>query len=452
LAAFGTRSFRFQWPADLVTSWAFEMETIILGWYVMVNTGSVLWLTAFGALQLLGTLASPMFGVLGDRLGGRIVLCAMRGTYAVLAAFLTLLATAGWLTPAWVLVVAALSGIVRPNDLVLRNALIAETIPSGHLINALGLSRATMDSARVVGALAGAGLSTLLGIGYSYVFVTSCYAASLVLTLGVARRPPVPDPGASPRADVPGVVSVGLPRPSRWRELTDGLLRVVRTPELLAMMLLAFLVNLTAYPISGGLLPYVARSVFHADATGLGWLVAGFALGGLVGSIVTVLMGGLRRPQRATLVCTAIWYALLFAFGHVPSLGAGLLVLFAAGFVQNVAMISMTATLLAAAGEGFRGRVMGVRMLAVYGLPLGLLGLGFLIERAGYALTISAASAIGLVFTFLIAIRWRTSLWERAYDMGSLATGPPSPPTLGGVPGNPGRPSSPGGPSNSGTA
>jgi hypothetical protein len=32
------RSFRFQWPADLLTSWAFEMEALILGWYVLVTT------------------------------------------------------------------------------------------------------------------------------------------------------------------------------------------------------------------------------------------------------------------------------------------------------------------------------------------------------------------------------------------------------------------------------
>ena len=68
-AAFRVRSFRFQMSADLLTSWAFEMETLILGWYVMVHTGSVLLLTAFASLQYLGTLAAPMFGVLGDRLG-----------------------------------------------------------------------------------------------------------------------------------------------------------------------------------------------------------------------------------------------------------------------------------------------------------------------------------------------------------------------------------------------
>lgn len=406
------RSFRFQWPADLVASWAFEMETIILGWYVMVNTGSVLWLTAFGALQSLGTLASPMFGVLGDRLGGRIVLCAMRGVYAALAAFMTLLAITGWLSPPWVLVIAALSGIVRPNDLVLRNILIAETMPPTMLLGALGLSRATMDSARAVGALAGAGLSAFLGIAGSYAIIAACYLSSLALTFGTARARPVPDPSAPPRPAVAGATAIQASRPSRWRELVDGLVRVAATPELLAMMLLAFLVNLTAYPISGSLLPYVAKHVFQADATGLGWLAASFALGGLVGSIVTVVMGGLRRPERATFVCTALWYALLFGFGHARTLNAGLLALFVAGFVQNLAMISMTATLLAAAGERFRGRVMGVRMLAVYGFPLGLLILGFFIERAGYALTISVATGVGLLFTLLIAIRWRASVWD----------------------------------------
>jgi hypothetical protein len=165
LAAFRVRSFRFQWPADLLTSWASEMETLILAWYVMVNTGSVLLLTAFGSLQFFGTLAAPMFGVLGDQLGGRITLCATRAAHILLAAFTMVLALTGMLTTTWVFVAAALGGLVRPNDLVMRNALIGETIPSAHLFGALGLSRATMDSARVAGALVGAGLSTVLGMG-----------------------------------------------------------------------------------------------------------------------------------------------------------------------------------------------------------------------------------------------------------------------------------------------
>jgi hypothetical protein len=33
LAPFQVRSFRFQWPADLLTSWGIEMENLVLGWY-----------------------------------------------------------------------------------------------------------------------------------------------------------------------------------------------------------------------------------------------------------------------------------------------------------------------------------------------------------------------------------------------------------------------------------
>jgi MFS family permease len=427
LTVFRVRSFRFQLPADLLTSWAFEMETLILGWYVMVQTGSVLLLTAFASLQFLGTLAAPMFGVLGDRVGGRLMLCAMRASYAVVAATMMLLALTGMLTPAWVFALATLIGIVRPNDLVMRNTLIGETIPSGQLMGALGMSRATMDSARVAGALAGAGLSTLLGLGVSYVVVTSFYLVSLALTFGVARRPLLVDPGADPSPSSSGPSPYPLPRgergSSQWRELKDGLAYVLRTPELLAFMWLAFLINLTAYPVSGGLLPYVARQVYMVDATGLGFLVASFSFGGLLASLTVVMTGGARSPERSTLVHTAIWYTLLLGFGHLGSFGAGLLTLFAAGFVQNVAMISMTGALLAAADDRFRGRVMGVRMLAVYGLPLGLMASGGLIEWIGYPLTISGLAGVGLVFTLLIGIKWRASIWRRR--RASTATSAP---------------------------
>ena len=43
--------------------------------------------------------------------------------------------------------------------------------------------------------------------------------------------------------------------------------------------------NLTAFPLVNGLLPYVAKEVYGTDQTGLGYMVAGFALGALLGSI-----------------------------------------------------------------------------------------------------------------------------------------------------------------------
>src|SRR5262249_27973467 len=172
LSFFRARASRSQLPADLLTSWAFEMETLILGWFVMVHTGSVLLLTLFASLQFAGTLTSPLFGVLGDRLGGRFMLCAMRATYAGVAALFTILAFTGAVTTGRVFVLAGLVGIVRSNDLVMRNWLIGETIPAPLVGGAVGLSRAITDTARITGALVGASLSTALGVGSAYAAVT----------------------------------------------------------------------------------------------------------------------------------------------------------------------------------------------------------------------------------------------------------------------------------------
>ena len=123
------------------------------------------------------------------------------------------------------------------------------------------------------------------------------------------------------------------------------------------------------------------------------------------------------------LVNTVIWYALLLAFGHVPGMKAAVPTLLVAGVVQSMAMISMTGTLLAVAGERFRARVMGVRMLVVYGMTVGLIGSGALIERVGYSMTISIFCGVGLLFTLLIGIRWRDSMWQRK---PAFPTAPPS--------------------------
>jgi Major Facilitator Superfamily len=395
LAPFGVRSFRFQFPADLLTSWASEMEILILGWYILTATGSVLLLSVYGSLQYAGTLIAPMFGLAGDRLGHRNVLCAMRVVYASLAGLMTLLATLDVLTPLAVMLIATVVGLIRPSDLAMRNALVAETMPGDRLMAAMGVARTTTDSARVVGSLAGAGLFALLGMAPAYIVITTFYVTGFGLTLGVGAPAP----------------SGTMARLSFWRDLREGLSYVWDTPASLAAMWLAFLVNMTAFPLTLGLLPYVAREIYHVGQTGLGSLVASFALGALTGSIAVSFAGRSIRPARMMIIYTGVWYLMLLAFIHVPGITGGRLTLVLAGFAQSLCMVPMAVMLLHGAGARFRGRVMGVRMLAIYGLPLGLLAAGGLIERFGFAATASAYCVVGMLMTGAIAARWRAALW-----------------------------------------
>jgi hypothetical protein len=82
------------------------------------------------------------------------------------------------------------------------------------------------------------------------------------------------------------------------------------------------------------------------------------------------------------------------------------------GFAQSLAMISIAVILMRTASEHFRGRVMGVRMLAIYSLPLGLLAAGNLIGEIGFVATASLYAATGLLLMLVIVLHWRAELWH----------------------------------------
>jgi MFS family permease len=394
LAPFQVRSFRFQWPADLLTSWAQEMETLILNWYILTATGSVVMLTLFASLQFLGTLLAPAIGSIADSLGRRRVLCSLRICYAGLACILMVAGLTDHLEPTIVFVVAFLTGLIRPSDLVMRNSMIGDTMPAHLLGSAMGLSRMTMDTARIAGAMAGAGLFATVGLGYAYTGVVAFYALSLLLTLGTSRIKP--DRGGQPFKIV--------------REVKDGLIFTWQAPRIKALMFYAFLVNLCAFPINMGVLPFAAKEVFGLDETGLGQMIAMFGLGALVGSLVIAVTGGPKRRGRNIVGYILIWFLLLSGFGFATEVWQAYVLLGLIGFAQGISMLTMSIALLDAAGPVMRGRIMGVRMLAVYGLPIGLAGGGWLVENLGYVNMVLLYCSVGVLATVAIAVIWRDAL------------------------------------------
>jgi predicted MFS family arabinose efflux permease len=396
LAPFAVRSFRFQWPADLATSLAFEMEALILGWYVLTATGSVQYLVMIAALAWLGTLFSPLLGIVGDRIGVRTLLCATRAVYALLAAVLTALSLGGVLAPWHVFVLSAIAGLLRPSDMAMRHVLVAQTMRSDTLIGALAVSRTTSDTARIVGALAGTGGVALFGMGAAYAVVTALYVAAFLLSLGVAA----PD-GRRSHADT-------------LAALAQAVRYVWGKPDLLGAWGIAFLVNLLAFPFFLGLLPFVAKDVYGVGQAGLGYLAMAFWSGALAGSLA---VGANRWPMRAARVMlwtAGAWFVTIVLFGQTPSMAAGLVLLFLSGFVQSFCLTPLAAVMLRSSSEEMRGPVMGIRMLAIWGLPLGLLAAGPIIERYGYAACTLLYGGLGLAATLAIGYGWRRALWDRA--------------------------------------
>jgi MFS family permease len=376
------------------------MEVLILGWYILVESESVVLLVFFGALQYLGSLLSPLFGVAGDRFGYGRLLWLTRAMYAVMAALLGSLAASDSLSPTAVLIIAGLNGLVRPSDMVMRYALIAQYLPATQLMGALGISRMTSDSARIAGALAGAGAVAMFGMAPAYLVVTSLYIVSFVLSLQVVPKT------TSETSTAP--VSA---RPTPWQDLLSAAQYVWQRPALMGGMSMAFLANLVAFPLFIGLLPYVAKNLYGVGQGGLGWLGASFATGALLGSLVLSSNRVKLGAARLMLMAGMGWLIANALQAQTTTVLSGMTLLAMGGFAQSLCMTPLAAVMLRATEPAYRGRVMGMRILAIWGLPMGLMMAGPLIERVGFQVTMTGYAVVGLVMTIAIGLRWRQALW-----------------------------------------
>ena len=223
---------------------------------------------------------------------------------------------------------------------------------------------------------------------------------------------------------MPGPVHTATAPPPRraspWSDMLEGLRHVWHTPRLRAAMALAALVNLCAFPLSGGLMPYIARDVFGLDQQGLGWLVASYATGALLGSLGMSAFGVHLRPARTMMVACAAWYLCLLGLALPIGAPVAMAIYVAAGLNQSLSMVALSIILLRTNNERFRGRVMGVRMLAIYTLPLGLLAAGPIVAAVGFRGLVLLYVGLGLTLLASIARVWRHELLPHGAPANAL--------------------------------
>ncbi len=401
---FSVASYRRQWSSDLLTSCAFEIETLALAWYVLVETKSIVLMAAIASLQYLGTLVSPLLGVAGDRFGQRRTLRTMRLYYAGVASLVLCASALGILSPWIALGAATASGLIRPSDLGMRNVVISCIVPSHILLSAVSLSRATGELARIGGALAGAAWMATLGISWAYVVAVALYLTAAVL-VGLLQL------------DESKVV---IRAHSVFGQLKNAIRSVRRAPAQKATMLLALFVNFTAFPFLLGLLPYVAKDRFMMDEVGLGVLIAVAAAGGIASSILLARVP-IRRPAMTMFVFSIVWHALTLIFALQDTLPLALVALFLTGLAQGMCMTLMAAFLVGNVDPSQRGSVMGLRTMAIYGLPLGLTASSFLLKQGmSFAHVAGLFCFSGTLITALIWTMYKRHFQEPAEQNRSI--------------------------------
>ena len=381
--------FRLLFSSDTLLTWADHMELVVLSWYVLEHANPFI-LGTYGSLRFGGSLIAPFYGVVADRYPRKRLLLLSRLSFVLLAGSILVLSLSGLLTVWGVLAVTSIVGLVRSFDRIVSESIIPDIVGREQIQNGVALSRIGRDVSTVAGAVSGGFLLALAGTTLSYLAIFLIYSSSVLLFIGIKATPKAP---MGRRGSVIG-------------NMRDGLGYVRSTPVVYGLIVVAFIVNLTAYPMYFGLLAVLAKEVLGTTSQGLGQLLGVYSVGAIVGSIIVAVFAGTRIPGRTVMAASALWHVAIIVMAYMRWFTVSLPVLFFAGLAQGFAMITMTMMILTLTPAEMRGRVLGLRHLAVYGLPLGLFLSGFVAQRYGVSVALVVNGVAGLGALLLATLRW----------------------------------------------
>ncbi|MCI0796345.1 MAG: MFS transporter, partial [Chloroflexi bacterium] len=361
------------------------------------QTTSPFWVALFAALRFTGTMFAPFYGIVVDRYDRRKLLIFSRLGFAGIALCILLLSFTGQLQIWHVFVLTALAGMGRSFDNVTRQTFIADLVERGDLPNAIALTRTGRDATQIFAPIVGGVLLDLIGLNWTYLLVMALHLSGVFfMTL---LRPP----GRTPTARGSSVLS----------NLAESFRYAGKNQIILALLLLAFLVNLTGFPMTLGLAPVYAKDVLGTTSTGLGLLLGAYSVGSFMGSIAIAGVADLRRLGRLMVLGAVVWHLGILVLSQTSWFGAALAILALSGLAQALSMVTMSILLLGNTSADIRGRIMGLRSLAVYGLPIGLLISGGIADGVSVAAALAINGIVGMVVTVAIVLRFR-GVWRLA--------------------------------------
>lgn len=348
-------------------------------------TGSA---SAVGGLlvaRLLPTLASPLVGVLADRLDRRAILVTCDLARAALVIGLVFVQDVLLLY-----VLVFFMGVARTFFNPTIRAAFPGVVGAGDLTRANAVISGTFSVSVAVGPALGGLLVAVAGVEAAFLLDSVTYLISAVF-----------------------LATIPLPRPERegeprfLQEMSEGLgyLAGARLP--LGIVLGAFL-TILAMNVSVPAEIFLAKNVFGAGDAGYGLLVGLYGAGMVLGAAVMAFLG--KRARLIFLYFAGIFLSALslVAAGVSPAFALALGALMLAGLCNGVDNVTTDTILQEQVPEALLGRVFAVRFLTysmgeVLAYPAGGLLVDALGARSTYLLAGAATAVAGLLILMVVA-------------------------------------------------
>jgi MFS family permease len=385
------RNYRLFATGQLIKLIGIWMAFIAQDWLVLQLTADSA--TALGlvtALQFAPVLFLTLYGgKLADRFDKRKLLqLANAGMLAVMLV-LGVLVTAGVVELWHVFISAAALGVCSAIETPVRQSFVSELVGPKLLPNALSLSAATFNSARIIGPAIAGLLIAVVDTGPVFLITSAGCVATVV---GLARM----------RADELHR-SASEPVASRDARIRDGLRYALSRRDLVLPIFLIFVIGLFGFNFQLTL-AVLAKTEFRTGAESFGLLSTALAIGALCGALAGT--GRRARPSTYVVLTSAMLFgAFETVVGVAPTFALAFLLLLPTGFFMIYFAQAANQRVQLGVDPEYRGRVMALFILVFFGtMPIGAPLIGWTSEQFGPRWGISVGGLVSLLCAVVVAV------------------------------------------------
>lgn len=364
------------WGGQAVSLVGSQMVQFALVWWLTQSTGSATVLaTATLVATLPGVVLGPMVGTLVDRWNRRHIMLGADAFVALVSAWLAYLFWTHSMST-WHVYVAMLARAV--GGAFHWPAMQASTslmVPEKHLSRVAGMNQTMEGALGVAAPPLGAILLGLLPLHG----VMAIDVATAAFAIGPLLLVAVPQPRATAPTGGEGE------RSSVMTEMGQGMRYVWRWPGLLAVLVLAMVINFVINP-AFALMPLLVTDHFNGGVMQLGWLESSWGIGMIVGGLLLSLWGGFRRRVYTSLSGLVVSGIAVMGVGLAPenALWLAWSALLVAGMMNPLVNGPFFAILQATVAPEMQGRVFTLSgSLSSAMMPLSLAIAGPLTEQVG---------------------------------------------------------------------
>jgi MFS family permease len=382
------RNFRLFFVGQLISLIGTWMQMVAQSWLVLKLSNSPLMLGVVSFAGFMPIVIVALFaGVVVDHVDRRRLIIGAQTLLMFSAFALGILTWAGVVKVEYVIVLAALNGLVSSFDMPGRQAFVVEMVGREDLPNAIAMNSMIFNGARMIG-------PAIAGLSIGVIGVTGCFMLN----------------GVSYLAVIWSLLEMELPRRERRQfgatmmlQIRLGLAYVWRhRPTLWLLVLVA--INMGIGMQYSVLIPVFARDLLHVGAHGYGLLLAAQGLGAVLSAIVMNSRSTAPKALRQNLVFGIFCMAIATAgFGLSTWMSLSLLAQLFIGVGLMNHMVTTNTLLQLFVSDELRGRVMSIYTLSFIGTaPLGSLSVGYIGEHFSPRTAVLFCAAFSLLCGFVL--------------------------------------------------